>query len=46
MSVRPEIIQLVREWVCKAEEDLVSAEDLITIPGETRYGTVCFLAHG
>jgi HEPN domain-containing protein len=44
MSVRPEVLDLVRQWVSKAEEDLSSAEYLITMPGEAPYGTVCFHA--
>lgn len=44
MSAGPEVLDLVRQWVLKAEEDLISAEYLLTMPGEGPYGTVCFHA--
>ncbi len=44
MSERPDILDLVKQWVAKAEEDIVSAEYLMTMPTEAPYGTVCFHA--
>ena len=44
MSVPPEVISLVRQWVDKAEEDLRTAEYTLTLGDDCPYGTVCFHA--
>ena len=44
MSVLPEVISLVRQWVEKAEEDLRTAEHTLTLEDDCPYGTVCFHA--
>jgi len=45
MSVRPETIHLTRQWVDKAEEDLLNAEHTLTLGEDCPLGTVCFHAH-
>ncbi len=40
----PPDLDVVRDWVRKAEEDLVSADYLLTMPGEAPFGTACFHA--
>lgn len=44
MSVRPEQARLVRQWVARAEEDLVNAEHTLTLRERCPVGTVCFHA--
>ena len=44
MTVPPEILSLVRQWVEKAEEDLRTAEHTLTLENDCPYGTVCFHA--
>lgn len=44
MTVPPEILSLVRQWVEKAEEDLRTAEHTLTLEEDCPYGTVCFHA--
>lgn len=44
MSVPPEILSLVRQWVEKAEEDLRNAEHTLTLENDCPVGTVCFHA--
>lgn len=44
MSVQPETIQLTRQWIEKAEEDLLNAEHTLTMGEDCPLGTVCF--HG
>jgi HEPN domain-containing protein len=45
MSVRPETLHLTRQWVEKAEEDLLNAEHTLTLGENCPLGTVCFHAH-
>lgn len=42
MTVLPEILALVHQWVEKAEEDLRTAEHTLTLEDDCPYGTVCF----
>lgn len=44
MTVPPERLSLVRQWVEKAEEDLRTAEHTLTLKENCPYGTVCFHA--
>ena len=44
MSAPPEVLSLVRQWVEKAEEDLLTAEHTLTLEDDCPYGTVCFHA--
>jgi HEPN domain-containing protein len=44
MSVPPEILSLVRQWVEKAEEDLRTAEHALTLADDCPSGTICFHA--
>lgn len=44
MSASPETIQVVRQWVERAEEDLVNAEHTLTLQEQCPVGTVCFHA--
>ncbi len=44
MSVPPEVLSLVRQWVEKAEEDLLTAEHTLSLGDDCPYGTVCFHA--
>ena len=44
MTVPPEILSLVRQWVKKAEEDLRTAEHTLTLEDDCPYGAVCFHA--
>ncbi len=44
MSVPPEILSLVRQWIDKAEEDLRNAEHTLTLEEDCPYGTICFHA--
>ena len=44
MSVRPETLHLTRQWIEKAEEDLLNAEHTLTLGEDCPLGTVCF--HG
>ena len=44
MSASPEVAQVVRQWVERAEEDLVNAEHTLTLEENCPVGTVCFHA--
>lgn len=44
MSVPPETLRVVRQWVEKAEEDLTNAEYTLTLREKCPLGTVCFHA--
>lgn len=44
MSAPPEIIRVVRQWVEKAEEDLINAEHTLTLRERCPFSTVCFHA--
>lgn len=44
MSVSPEVLTIVRQWVEKAEHDLANAEHTLTMKEECPYDTVCFHA--
>ena len=44
MSAVPEVVQVVRQWVERAEEDLVNAEHTLTLEENCPVGTVCFHA--
>lgn len=44
MSVRPETLHVTRQWIEKAEEDLLTAEHTLTLGEDCPFGTVCF--HG
>ena len=44
MSVSPEIIHVVRQWVQKAEEDLITAEHTLTLLERCPFATICFHA--
>ncbi|MFQ5846629.1 MAG: HEPN domain-containing protein [Candidatus Methylomirabilales bacterium] len=44
MSVSPETLRVVRQWVEKAEEDLTTAEHTLTLRARCPLGTVCFHA--
>ena len=44
MSVRPETLHLTRQWIEKAEEDLLNAEHTLILGEDCPLGTVCF--HG
>jgi HEPN domain-containing protein len=42
MSERPEVLEVARDWVRKAEEDLTNAEYVLTLKEHCPLGTVCF----
>ncbi len=44
MSVSPEVIHVVRQWVEKAENDLRNAEHTLTLQENCPLDTVCFHA--
>ena len=44
MSVPPEILQQVSQWVEKAEHDLTTAEHTLTLLKDCPFDTVCFHA--
>ncbi len=44
MTVPPELLSLVRQWIEKAEEDLRTAEHTLTLEDDCPYGIVCFHA--
>ena len=44
MSVPPERLHLVRQWVVKAEHDLRNANHTLTMGNDCPYDTVCFHA--
>lgn len=44
MSLRPEVVELTRQWIEKAEEDLLNAEHTLTLGDACPVGTVCFHA--
>lgn len=44
MTMRPEQVRLVRQWVARAEEDFVNAEHTLTRRENCPVGTVCFHA--
>lgn len=42
MSGPSDVIDLVRQWVERAEEDFRTAEYTLTMPENCPYGTICF----
>ncbi len=44
MSARPEQVRLARQWIARAEEDLLNAEHTLTLRERCPLGTVCFHA--
>ncbi len=44
MSAPPEVIRVVRQWVEKAAEDLITAEHTLTLRERCPFSTVCFHA--
>ena len=44
MSVLPEVLHVVRQWVEKAEEDLLTSEHALTLRDHCPVGTICFHA--
>jgi HEPN domain-containing protein len=44
MSVPPEVLHVVRQWVEKAEEDLLTSEHALTLRDHCPVGTICFHA--
>ena len=44
MSARPEQLHLARQWVARAEDDLLNAEHTLTLQDRCPVGTVCFHA--
>ncbi len=44
MNMRPEQVHLTRQWIAKAEEDLLNAEHTLTLGERCPVGTVCFHA--
>ena len=42
MSVPPEAMRVVRQWVERAEEDLEAAEILLAAPATLSFNAVCF----
>lgn len=44
MSVRPDLLNVVRQWVVKAENDLKNAEHTLTMGEDCPLDTVCFHA--
>lgn len=45
MNVPPEIIHIVKQWVEKAENDLLTAEHTLTLKEKCPFDTICFHAH-
>ena len=44
MSVSPEVIHIVRQWLERAEEDFKNAEHTLSLKEGCPFGTVCFHA--
>jgi HEPN domain-containing protein len=44
MSEHPKGIELIRQWVAKAEEDLLTAEHTLTLGEKCPFAIVCFHA--
>jgi len=44
MSERSDVIRQIRQWIEKAEEDLLAAEHLLTLGQRSPFATVCFHA--
>lgn len=44
MSVPPEVVRVVQDWVQKAEHDLKNAEHTLTLGDDCPFDTVCFHA--
>lgn len=44
MTMRPEYVHLARQWIVKAEEDLLNAEHTLTLRENCPVSTVCFHA--
>ena len=44
MSERSKVIELIRQWLEKAEEDLLTAEHTLTLDERCPFATVCFHA--
>jgi HEPN domain-containing protein len=44
MGVSPEVLEVVRQWVTKAEHDLKNAEHTLTLKKDCPFDTVCFHA--
>ena len=44
MNMRPEQVHLARQWIAKAEEDLLNAEHTLTLRENCPVSTVCFHA--
>jgi HEPN domain-containing protein len=44
MSAPPDLIHVVRQWVEKAEDDLITAEHTLKLEEHCPYGTICFHA--
>jgi len=42
MTPPPEAIQLVRQWIAKAQEDIQAVDSLLRFPEECPAGVVCF----
>src|SRR5947209_6240307 len=42
MSAADELVRLVRQWVTRAEEDLLTAEHTLTLGETCPHSTVCF----
>ena len=42
MNMRPEQIHLARQWIARAEEDLLNAEHTLTMRDNCPLSTVCF----
>ena len=42
MTPPPEAIQLVRQWIAKAQEDIQTVDSLLRFPEECPAGVVCF----
>ena len=42
MSERDEVLRLVRQWVLRAEEDLLTAQHTLTLAENCPFSTVCF----
>ena len=42
MSVRPEVLEIIRQWVRKAEHDLEAAKRITAVDEGCPYDTACF----
>jgi HEPN domain-containing protein len=45
MNVRPEVVEVLRQWVRKAEHDLEAASRIIAVEEGCPFDTVCFHCH-